>query len=472
MPGVVNKPDAAILPSKATPHDEASLTNDTIVAGDTNLANEAWVIVPDEATLVTDAIMSGGATPQSLTSSSLSPSTSTNNQAISPSDTAVSIDEAIIDIMTGEAISPSDTSSTDVDTLTDHQYIPPLGDTMPRDQLTPANLAFIASTMGPAPAPAGHKTKTETSFPRFPSLPREIRAQIWELCLPRRLIPLSTLAIARDHRNAAAETDPSQPGSDDPAIQTMIDKVMPRACRIAQVCREARIIALSQRESTAELGLLWLGRENWFDRRTDMLYVDCDVRERHKEIWEELRAKVVVGDWEGRGYGGGGGGGVRVALCNHMVKRWTPTDPPAPVLPVMELGVATRRGIRQKSWPVVMDRLTPGIGWKSPAGLGMFGLFDEECVTLLDASEDEQGGLLERLMELGLVDAHPLELAIPFSLRMASEEWKPNLDRCLGLSRELGFEGSDEEWLQDGAGPYPTLKAEKDDFTWRGPGRP
>ncbi|EAQ83452.1 predicted protein [Chaetomium globosum CBS 148.51] len=383
MSGATNKPDEAILPS------EASLTNDTLVTGDTNLADEAWVIVPDEAT------------PQSPTS--LASTTSADDQAISPSD---SISSGVVTMIAQTTLSDENTTMPSGTTQSDGatQANKKIKNTKP-NATTPANITVQPSNIN-TQMPAAKGT-----FPLFPSLPREIRAQIWELCLPRRFIPLSTLVVGRDHRNAAAETDPTQPGCDDPAVQTLIDSVMTRACRIAQVCRESRAVALSQRESTAELGLLWLGRENWFDRRTDMLFVDCDVRERYREIWEELRAKVVVGDWEEQGYGAGGAGGVCVALCKHMVMRWTPTDPPAPVLPVMETGVTTRRGIRQKSWPVVRERLPPIPGQKSPAGSGKFGLFDEECVTLLDVSEGKQGGVVEWVKEL-LSETFCMELSL------------------------------------------------------------
>jgi hypothetical protein len=129
----------------------------------------------------------------------------------------------------------------------------------------------------------------------------------------------------------------------------------------------------------------------------------------------------------------------------------------------MEAGVAVRRGIRQKSWPVVMGRQPLNFRREAAVKEGMFGVFGEEVLALLDVSEEVQEELLGRLERLGGPDPYSQE-SDQQVMDNAVAQWKAALDRCLAMSRELGFEGTDEEWQRAGAGPYPALKAERNGY--------
>ncbi|KAH6847577.1 hypothetical protein B0I37DRAFT_147669 [Chaetomium sp. MPI-CAGE-AT-0009] len=357
-----------------------------------------------------------------------------------------------------EATAPGDTTQPDGATLPDEASSPdertlPQETTMPGDTTEhhePTVAKETTQSGGATPAEestlAEEAAQTSETFPYFQRFPPEIRAMIWELCLPRRLLPISTLVVAHNYRNAAAETDASAPVVTNPAVGALLNKTMARGCRIAQVCRESRGVALLGREPVEVLGLLWLGRGAWIDRRTDTLLLDCDVLKLHRDLWLELRAKLVAGPRAGPRR-------VRLALCGNMLNWYKPK--PSPSEAEAEEEAAVGWGIRQKSWPVVMSHWFLVDREEEAKREGMFGFFAEERQALLDVSDDAREQQLTRLKKLGMPGLP--EEADRQSLDYTLAQWRKDLDRHLLLGRELGFEGTDEEWRRDGAGPYPTI---------------
>ncbi len=72
-------------------------------------------------------------------------------------------------------------------------------------------------------------------FPQFSSLPPELRAIIWELCLPTHVIRLSTLAHTTAITTTTTATTPFSNRRKPPLI--------------SQVCHESRALALAHHPS-------------------------------------------------------------------------------------------------------------------------------------------------------------------------------------------------------------------------------
>jgi hypothetical protein len=231
--------------------------------------------------------------------------------------------------------------------------------------------------------------------------------------------------------------------------------VEPQECHLAEVCREAHIVAFSHRRSAAEqLGLPWLG-EGWFDPRTDTLLVDCDVFGRYRGLWEELREKLVLGS--GR-LVVGRGAGVRVGLGMGLAGWYRKHCDGYPAA-CADGGDGDGGGtagfrIRQRTWPVVVDEIVLDLTPAEACRVGIFGLFGEERALLIELSGDPRLELLRGLPTLGRI------VGFEWMVEGASERWKKLEEssqlRDLGL--ELGLEGSGKS--RQGLGPYPVIKVE------------
>ncbi|KAL2163317.1 hypothetical protein VTH06DRAFT_5374 [Thermothelomyces fergusii] len=291
------------------------------------------------------------------------------------------------------------------------------------------------------------------AFPQFRRLPTEIRVIVWELCLPRRVIRLSSLVIAHSHhhyRDAAL----------DPTIERLLRFVFSRACLVSRVCREARAVATMRRVPVAALDLPWLGRGTWLDPRTDTLVLDCDVFFAHSRFWHQLRRKLFPGPRAAPNR-------VRLAVVKDLATWY---------FNYLHLrrpqGASEQNGqngqnerpdkgdgdplpaIRQTSWPVEMKEvyLPPPMrdvairaGWAGP---------------LREAAsrqvEVRPGGLLERLERLAI--PHVLDMREAGTMEAeALDCWANEYPKIVAMSRALGFEGSEKEWRKNGGGPYPVF---------------
>ncbi|KAL2193879.1 hypothetical protein P885DRAFT_80887 [Corynascus similis CBS 632.67] len=280
------------------------------------------------------------------------------------------------------------------------------------------------------------------TFPQFTKLPPEIRAMIWELCLPKRLIRLSSLVIANSHHYYPEVAL-------DPTIEKLLKFVFSRKCIISQVCRESRAVATLCRVPVVKLDLPWLGCSSWFDPRTDTLILDCDVFWSHKSLWLQLRKVLFPGH--------GTTNRVRLAVVKDLGNWYFNHLARITVDPDQEF----RKGeedllppIRQTSWPVEMKEvyLNPPMravaiasGWAGPTG--------EAACRHVEVCYD---GPLERLERLTI----PYAMDMPAARTMVKEgldKWEKDYSHLLIMSRALGFEGSEKEWRKTGKGPYPVF---------------
>ncbi|KAL2151179.1 hypothetical protein VTH82DRAFT_6277 [Thermothelomyces myriococcoides] len=298
---------------------------------------------------------------------------------------------------------------------------------------------------------------THQTFPMFRGFPTEIRVMIWELCLPRRMIRLSSLVIAHSHYHY-------HEAALDPTIERLLRFVFSRACVVSHVCREARAVATMCRVPVADLGLPWLGRGTWLDPRTDTLLLDCDVFFAHAHLWQLLRRKLFPGV--------AAPNRVRLAVVKDLATwyfNYLNQRPPQQQQQQQQRGSeqdeyhhhrpeeddeAPLPPIRQVSWPVEMKEMyLPQPMREVAIRAGWAGPFHEAACRQVEV---RPGGPLERL-EL---------LAIPYVMDMrdaramtaeALDWWANEYPKVVAMGRALGFEGSGEEWRKNGGGPYPVF---------------
>ncbi|AEO59800.1 hypothetical protein MYCTH_2128884 [Thermothelomyces thermophilus ATCC 42464] len=287
------------------------------------------------------------------------------------------------------------------------------------------------------------------TFPQFRRLPTEIRVMIWELCLPQRVIRLSSLVIAHSHHHY-------HDAALDPTIERLLRFVFSRSCLVSYVCRESRAVATMRRVPVTDLDLPWLGRGTWFDPRTDTLMLDCDVFFAHSRFWLQLRRKLFPGPRVATSR-------VRLAVVKDLAtwyfnylqlrhrqgsdqndRRDRPDEGDGAPLPA----------IRQISWavemkevylPLPMRDVAIRAGWAGP-------LREAACRQV----EVRQGGLLERLERLAI--PHVMDMREAGTMvAEALDCWANEYSKIVAMSRALGFEGSEKEWRKNGGGPYPVF---------------
>lgn len=282
------------------------------------------------------------------------------------------------------------------------------------------------------------------SFPHFRHLPLELRLSIWELCLPSRFIPFSALILAHKNHNHQPRRYHALA-----AVTTLLRSLLARPCRISQVCRESRAAATARRQPVDALGLQWLSApgtgNGWFDPRTDTVLLDCDVFRRYAAIWSELQQALGMTHTAANGPSAERAC-VRVGLGGELAdwcKRHSDVR-------------GDEVGIRQQTWPVVMDKIWLSVKEDLASLEGRFGVFGEECGILVELGDEAQ---------LKWVDEHPARhlytgLDTPRLVRRALKQWKDIEDKVRALSREVGFVGTEKEWRTASFGPYPVIKVE------------
>lgn len=282
-----------------------------------------------------------------------------------------------------------------------------------------------------------------TSFPLFRHLPPELRVIIWEICLPSRLIPLSALVIAHKHHYLPPRRSATA------AITKLLRSVLGKPCRISQVCRESRAVATARRQPAEELDLEWLTGPGtgggWFDPRTDTVFVDCDVFDKYTGIWHDVQQALGMtrpappGSSSERGC-------VRVALANELLD-WTK--------PRSDAGSA-ETGIRQRAWPVVMDKIWLSMSVDTACSKGRFGVFAEECTLLIELCDDTRLEWVDQhrtMPSLKGLDSQTL-------VQRALKRWEEVENKFRVVSRDVGFAGTEKEWRVANRGPYPVIKLE------------
>jgi hypothetical protein len=281
-----------------------------------------------------------------------------------------------------------------------------------------------------------------TSFPRFRHLPLELRLTIWELCLPSRIIPLSALILAHKNHNHQPRHCHGLA-----AVTTLLRALLARPCRISQVCRESRAAATARRQPVDALGLQWLSGpgtgDGWFDPRTDTVVLDCDVFRRYAGIWSDLRKALGMTHTTASG-SSVERGCVRVGLGSELVD-WCKHHGDVS---------GDEIGIRQQTWPVVVDKIWLSVKEASPCLWKRFGVFGEECAIFVELCAEGQ---------LKWVDENPgihsyAGLDAQRIVRRASKHWKDIEDKARALSPEVGFVGTEKEWRTASFGPYPVIK--------------
>ncbi|KAK4121963.1 hypothetical protein N657DRAFT_673183 [Parathielavia appendiculata] len=279
---------------------------------------------------------------------------------------------------------------------------------------------------------------TTPSFTSFPHLPLEIRFMIWELCLPRRIIQFSVLALIHHRHHHPDRNTNDNMNSRIPMVTlaTLLRKHHARPCRIAQVCRESRAAVLSLRRSAEVLDLPWLGQGVWFDPRTDTVLLDCDVFERYRDIWEEVRSKLSYGSgaWPGRERG------VQIGFSAPLF-GWHRSRPGTADVSAQDDDVVapaatdTEDGkfrARQREWPVVMNTVYLDVTSAEACGTGLFGLFGEEQAIFIDLHNDRQLELLKGI---------PRSMSGLFPIQRTIERcwtgWKAYKSQSRAVSRTL-----------------------------------
>jgi hypothetical protein len=300
------------------------------------------------------------------------------------------------------------------------------------------------TTNDPTSTMASTAPSPPTSFPHFRHLPLELRLSIWELCLPSRFIPLSALILA--HKNHSHQPRRYHALA---AVTTLLRALLARPGRISQVCRESRAAATARRQPVDALGLQWLSGpgtgDGWFDPRTDTVLLDCDVFRRYAAIWSELQKALGMTHTAASG-SGVERGCVRVGLGGELVdwcKRHSDVS-------------GDEIGIRQQTWPVVVDKIWLSVKGDPACLDGRFGVFGEECGILVELGDETR---------LNWMDENPAMysytgLDTPRLMRRAMKQWKDIEDKVRPLSREVGFVGTEKEWRTPSFGPYPVIKVE------------
>ncbi|KAK4040131.1 hypothetical protein C8A01DRAFT_46527 [Parachaetomium inaequale] len=297
---------------------------------------------------------------------------------------------------------------------------------------------------------------SDQTFHLFPRLPPEIRALIWELCLPHRIIPLSKLVIAHRHR---ADPPGDRRGNNNMDTAKFLKRYLVPACLIAQVSRESRAVATLCRQPADKLGLPWFGRGHWVDPRTDTILLDCDVFGRYRALWHQLRRKLF-------GRGPPGSRQVQVALSREMAgwyETWSKAEqPPQGAEEGDDDGSSDGGnledpvpGMQQSTWAVVMERISLFVR-EGEARTVMFGRLGEDRWELVDMEVCGEG-IPERLAEIR--SKYPCRTrSAQQTVDEARNHWRRDHDNIIAMSRDVGFEGSEKEWRRDGGGPYPAVK--------------
>ncbi|KAK4148972.1 hypothetical protein C8A00DRAFT_19285 [Chaetomidium leptoderma] len=274
----------------------------------------------------------------------------------------------------------------------------------------------------------------EQSFPRFGRLPPEIRAAIWEFCLPNRVIPMSLLILAYKQRDRS-ESERSQPTG-----ATLIARCLGRPCLISQVCRESRAVTMSRRRPIKSLGIDWLGREGWFDPRTDTLLVDCDAFKKYRPVWRQLRRALACGPSQKR---------IQIAFTGKLVDYRSNTERPESRIVDVEPSPSE---IWQGTWPVVMEEIWHYLPKFMARRTGLFGLFCEEHEVFVELCGNGPLALADKLGVVKKDGADDIRRVVGRALG----RWKAYKDDFPAMSKGLGLER--EKWRRNRSGPYPVIK--------------
>jgi hypothetical protein len=315
---------------------------------------------------------------------------------------------------------------------------------------------YIAANTPPQPA----------FFPQFASLPTELRAHIWELCLPRRLLPMSLFVECHTHFYRTLIRIYT-----DGALGKKLHEVMGRTCHIETVCREARAVARSCRIYVSQLDLPWL-RDHptiYFDHRTDTILIDCDVFIKDCEVWEEIRDALDLGRIKRPD-----GLRAQIALFNDIlydVRRYREigiTIEPSPVL------------IRQRHWPLVLyyRRLETHAPSELP-GIDLLGLFGEQSSQIISLQDPSKVEYLEACGRVGYnvigARSYNLNKNLKGKLAWNAIQFRQDIKlavMAIGLcdsdntddeKRELAFsekgpgEPIPKDWVNGTSGPFPAF---------------
>ncbi|KAL2268411.1 hypothetical protein VTJ83DRAFT_3257 [Remersonia thermophila] len=295
-----------------------------------------------------------------------------------------------------------------------------------------------------------HKPDMTTSFPQFSGLPAELRAKIWELCLPRRLIPFSAIALAHDK----GVNEKNLKWSDSVFGRYLWD-LLGMPCLIEQVCREARDTARSCRMyAVGELQMPWLGKASYIDPRTDTILIDCDVRIRYRVVWRLVQETLGLGIRRP----GRDKHCVSVGIMSEYVRykhQWNlPGEVPPEEAPLP---------FRHRTWPIVMCVIYLDLPKETAKACGKFGLFGEERGALIPIRKRGDLAFLHGIQQVyHHRSGNPEDLV---SIYM--QTFRDLKKRYLQVGYHAGIEkrdGDEDKGLTE-TGPYPVIFAKWKD--WR-----
>ncbi|KAI0838892.1 hypothetical protein F5Y06DRAFT_296047 [Hypoxylon sp. FL0890] len=255
------------------------------------------------------------------------------------------------------------------------------------------------------------------SFPKFTSLPPELRQEIWSYCLPHRAVQMHDSRLISQLRRQKEEG-----GRKCPILPNL-----PKPPSISRVCREAQSFALLHGGLEAMFGTR---TPVWFDRKRDVLHIDrifpggalpVDVPATYMDIQPGLQTLVCNPD-------------VPLSIDVGLITRdygryYENLMPPADIVDGrsacdLNRGLShwtLKRLVERKTCSVVIRNMTICMSHHDALASGFFGLFAEDSTVHVNVEDTQRIKALSALCK---------EITAPSSRRerMRGYRWREYIE--------------------------------------------